>query len=222
MTGPIFSIDFEIKSLLPELRLGVIKGLISVSQSPPELLNHVYKETARIKDGLPLNKIHSIEAIDSTRKAYKTLGKEPSRYRPSAEALHRRIIQGKEMYFINCVVDIINLVSLKTGFSIGGYNASEIEGEVMLKKGGSDNIYNAIGRGNLNIEYLPVLVDAIGPFGSPTSDSERTKITDSTKEILLCIFDFESNAALTRAQKSFVELLTKYADATELNTFIID
>lgn len=219
---PNLSIDPEIKSFLPNIRLGVIQGKVNIEQSPSALLEQVHDLTSRISNETQLDEIHSIDAIKSSRNAYKLLGKEPSRYRPSAEALYRRIIQGKGMYFINCVVDIINLISMQTGFSIGGYDASKIKGKIMLKRGLPDVRYDTIGRGNLNIENLPVLNDSIGPFGTPTSDSERTKILESTNEIILAIFDFESSPLLTEAKDLFVELLAIYADAGELNTTIID
>ena len=127
--------------------------------------------------------------IVQARSAYKACGKEPSRYRPSAEALRRRIKSGKGLYKISPAVDIINIISIKSGISIGGYDYQNIFAPIQLIIGGKDP-YEAVGRGLLNIEYLPSLCDVNGPFGSPTSDSTRTMINKGTTELMMVFFDF--------------------------------
>ena len=117
-----------------------------------------------------------------TRETYRRLGKDPSRYRPSAEALRRRLLRGLELYKIDTLVDLINLVSLRTGYSIGGFDADKIQGtDLCLGVGRAGEPFEGIGRGVLNIEGLPVWRDALGGIGTPTSDNERTKMDVGTR-----------------------------------------
>lgn len=129
-------------------------------------------------------------AVAATRAACRALGKDPARYRPAAEALLRRVLQGKGLAAINAVVDCSNLLSLETGFSIGVYDADRLARPLVLRRGGPGERYAGIGRGALNLDGLPVLADADGPFGSPTSDSERTMVTTATTTMLMVLFGF--------------------------------
>ncbi len=176
----------QLGCVLAELSVGVASHALDRSFS------QVIEQTQAKWQGKPVTDLLPIKA---TRSAYKAYGKDPSRYRPSAEALLRRVLKGEELYRINNAVDLLNLVSVQTGFSIGGYDLSSIQGGVTLRIGEANQPYEAIGRGLLNIEGLPVLFDAEGPFGCPTSDSMRTSVTTDTKRFLMVFFDFcpESN-----------------------------
>lgn len=155
-------------------------------------------------------------AVQATRLAYKKLGKDPNRYRPSSEALLRRIVRGLPLYQINTLVDIINLVSMKTGYSIGGFDVDKIQGDALtLGVGMPDEPYEGIGRGILNIEGLPVYRDAIGGVGTPTSDNERTKIELDTTSFLALINGYSGQDGLQDAVTYMQSLLKKYANATE-------
>lgn len=129
-------------------------------------------------------------AVAATRAAYRALGKDPARYRPAAEALLRRVLQGKGVGAINTVVDCNNLLSLETGLSIGTYDRTRLTPPLALRRARPGESYAGIGRGPLNLDGLPVLVDAEGPFGSPTSDSARTRVEISTAVILMVLFGF--------------------------------
>jgi DNA/RNA-binding domain of Phe-tRNA-synthetase-like protein len=141
----------------------------------------------------------ALDAVVATRAAYRALGKDPSRYRPSAEALLRRLGQGKGLFRVNNVVDTNNLVSLRTGFSIGSYDRSRLDGPLALRRGRAGESYAGIGRGLLNLEGLPVLADRLGPFGSPTSDSERSMIGPGTAALLMVVYGFGGPAGLAEA-----------------------
>jgi DNA/RNA-binding domain of Phe-tRNA-synthetase-like protein len=158
-----------------------------------------------------MEEINKRPAIFATGQAYKKLGKDPNRYRPSAEALCRRIVKGLDLYQIDTLVDIINLVSMKTGFSIGGFDADKIKGNLELGVGKADEPFEAIGRGMLNIEGLPVYRDDIGGIGTPTSDEERTKITAETSRLLMIINGYSGENGLREAVDLSLELLKKYA-----------
>src|SRR5215467_69483 len=123
-------------------------------------------------------------AILATRAGYKALGKDPARYRGSAEALLRRVIAGKGLPQINAVVDVINLVSVESRLPIGLYDLAHVNGEIVFRVGRSGETYKGIGKFDLNLEGLPVFCDKLGPHGSPTSDSERTMVTNGTQQAL--------------------------------------
>lgn len=156
------------------------------------------------------------QAVQATRLAYKKLGKDPNRYRPSSEALLRRVVRGLPLYQINTLVDIINLVSMKTGYSIGGFDVDKIQGNILtLGVGMPDEPYEGIGRGILNIEGLPVYRDAIGGVGTPTSDNERTKIELGTTSFLALINGYSGQDSLQDAVGYMQSLLQKYANVRE-------
>ena len=174
-----------------------------------------------IKEFTENNKVEDINkriTIKATREAYKALGKEPNRYRPSAEALCRRILKEKSLYKINTLVDLINLVSIKTGFSIGGFDENKIEGEKLtLERGKSDDQFMGIGRGTLNIEGLPVYKDKIGGIGTPTSDEERTKISVDTTKTLIIVNGYSGCEELNFAKDLMIYLLIKYTEAKNID-----
>ena len=121
---------------------------------------------------------------------------------------------------INNLVDVINLLSISTTYSIGGFTVENIAGNISLDIG-DKSTYTAIGRGVLNIEFMPGLRDNLGFFGTPTSDSERTMITSETKQILLVFYDFHGNVALNNALKKASQYLEKYCDGMNVNTEIV-
>ena len=182
-------ISKKVSKAIPNLELGVISAEVSYSDFNKDLWTEIEQETIRIRK-MTTEEIKLIPQILSTRKAYKALGKEPSRYRPSAEALHRRLIKGNDVYQISNLVDTINLSSLITGYSIGGYDETTIEGDIFFDSGDAETKYRAIGRGIMNIEKLPVFYDKIGAFGSPTSDSIRTMTSEKTTKLLLIVLNF--------------------------------
>ncbi len=203
------------------LRLGIVTCKVKVDPSPPGLLDAIAQQCSKIENELEVDDINHIPTIQATRKFYRALGKDPSRYRPSAESLHRRVVKGKGLYQVNNVVDCLNLVSLQTGYSIGGYDADKIEGEITLGAGKSNEPYQGIGRGELNIENLPVLRDDKGAFGTPTSDSMRTSVTDSCKSFLMVFFDFGGEQSLANLLDSTKELLMDFANGSEIKVSII-
>ncbi|HCP43966.1 MAG TPA: hypothetical protein DIT83_10675, partial [Barnesiella intestinihominis] len=158
----------------------------------------------------------------ATRKAYRSFGKDPNRYRVSSEALCRRIIRGLGIYRIDTLVDLINLVSVRSGYSIGAFDADRIEGDTLvLGVGKEGEIFRGIGRGILNIEGLPVYRDDKGGIGTPTSDEERTKITLDTKNLFVIINAYGEEIPLDETIAFTTELLRKYASAENIRTDIV-
>lgn len=168
-----------------------------------------YRET------LTTETLKSMSGIAATRRVYKACGKDPSRYRPASEALIRRMLQGKELYQRDTLVDLVNLASIRFGYSIGGFDADKFVGDTLtLGVGRAGEPYEGIGRGMLNIEGLPVYRDAQGGVGTPTSDHERTKMTIDTTHLTVLINGYDGNEQQVCANAEFIqELLRKYAQS---------
>ena len=165
---------------------------------------------AQLRQTLDTESLKQQPSIAATRQVYKTLGKDPSRYRPASESLIRRLLQGKNLYQANTLVDLINLASIVHGYSIGGFDASKIAGSALrLGVGKADEPYEGIGRGRLNIEGLPVYRDELGGIGTPTSDNERTKLTLETSQLLVLINGYDGNEARVRENATFISGLLR-------------
>ena len=178
----------ELKSHCPEYRGAAVYAEVINTPFSEGLWQEIDIFTQELRANETTDGIKQQPAIAATREAYRRCGKDPSRYRPSAEALRRRLLRGLELYRIDTLVDLINLVSLRTGYSIGGFDADKIQGtNLCLGIGRAGEPFEGIGRGILNIEGLPVFRDAVGGIGTPTSDNERTKMDVGTRHILAII-----------------------------------
>lgn len=213
---PKIFISEELRKTCPKLRLGCIESSVKVEASGAGLLYEIEQKLASLQQSLAIEDISKIPAIEASRRGYRACGKDPARYRLSAEALLRRIVSGKGLYQINNVVDQLNLVSVASGFSIGGYDLDKIVGEVCFGIGKADEPYTGIGRGELNIEFLPVFRDELGAFGTPTSDSERTEVTGATQRFLMLLIDFEGSSELEKAKQMAVCLLKDHCEAKDI------
>ena len=204
----------QIKAVCPNFAGVAVLANVKNSLFSQPLWDEINLLCERLKKELELKDIRHLPTIDATREVYKKLGKDPNRYRPSAEALRRRIIQGKELYQIDTLVDLINYVSIETGYSIGGFDADQIKGNrLILGVGEAGEPFTAIGRGSLNIEGLPVYRDELGGIGTPTSDEERTKMTPETKQILALVNGYSGKSGLKEAGEVIQNLLVKYASS---------
>ena len=131
------------------------------------------------------------ELLAPARGLYHKLGIDPSKRRPSSEALLRRILQGKGLYTVNTAVDAANLASLSYMLPVGLYDAGKIEsasGHVTLRRGHAGESYEGIGKGEIHVEARPTLADDAGAFGNPSSDSLRTSVTPETTSLYFVIY----------------------------------
>ena len=209
------SISDEIAKACPELHLMAVQCRVMNTPSNEQLWEDIAKEEASILSSCKIEEINKFPPIQATRQAYKRLGKDPNRYRPSAEALRRRILRGLPLYKIDTLVDVINLLSIQSGYSIGGFDVDKIDGDLLLGVGREGELYHGIGRGELNIEGLPVYRDNQGGVGTPTSDEERTKIELHTEKLLMIINGYSGESGLSDAVVYGVGLLRRYASGTD-------
>lgn len=215
------TIDNEIKKLTPNFKVGVIEAEVSVLISNIldslicELEDEIY-ETIEITD------VVTLDTIIDARNAYKTYGKDPSRYRLAVESLYRRLSKGNKLYRINNVVDLGNVISIKTRRSIAVLDFNKISGtDILIRLGRETDEYYGIGRGKLNINRIPLYEDNVGPFGSSTSDTERTMITNDTNKILLFIISFNGTYTLNEEIKETIKLYEQYANAKNVVSYIL-
>lgn len=203
----------QIETVCPGFVGAAVEAMVQNSNYSEALWSEIHKYGTRYRSQLTTETLKEMSGIAATRRVYKACGKDPSRYRPASEALIRRILQGKELYQIDTLVDLINLASIAYGYSIGGFDADKFAGDTLtLGVGREGEPYEGIGRGQLNIAGLPVYRDAEGGVGTPTSDNERTKITLATTHLVVLINGYDGNREQVLANAYFIqELLRRYA-----------
>ncbi len=218
-------IEIQIDKQLKEnckVSLGCIFYKTNVVKNNEELWNYIENNIIdQIQQEYTLDNLTEQINIKTSRKAYKTLGKEPSRYRVSSESLIRRILQGKGLYKINNVVDTNNLISIETGYSVGSYDLGKLQGGINFRIGKEGEKYQGIGKEMINIENLPVFADDLGAYGSPTSDSTRTMITEKSKDILTVLISFNGPEGLDKSIAIAQNYLVKYANAENIYSIIV-
>jgi len=126
--------------------------------------------------------------LEDARDLYKALGLDPTKTRPSNEALLRRVLKGEALYRVNTLVDALNLCSLRFQLPFGLYDLDQVQPPVVLRRGAAGEAYEGIRKGDVHVEGRPVLADARGAFGNPTSDSARTMITTRTRRALVTVY----------------------------------
>lgn len=203
------------------VRLGLVSARINNQESSGDLKAAMGAAGALVVADLKDQPASSRPEIFATRKLYKALGKDPGRYRPSAEALTRRLLQGKELYHISSAVDVTNLLSIRSGLSIGAYDREKIVGGITMRSGAEAEPYRALGRGDFNIANLPVFADDLGAFGSPTSDSERTCLSMETQLILMVLISVAPQTDLENWLSETSKALVQFAAATDVNTDVV-
>jgi DNA/RNA-binding domain of Phe-tRNA-synthetase-like protein len=183
-------IDFRVApELAPRVRVGVLvlEG-VSVRERDPGLDADVDATCASLRERHGGGRSSEVPGAGEARALYKALGIDPTKTRPSNEALLRRALRGEALYRINTLVDALNLVSLREQLPFGLYDLDRVRPPVLLRMGAPGEAYEGIRKGAVNVEGRPVLVDSEGPFGNPTSDSLRTSITLDTRAALVVAY----------------------------------
>lgn len=212
----------EIETVCPKFVGACVEANVQNSPYCQELWDEINLLGEKYKDTLTTESLKEMSGIAATRKVYRACGKDPSRYRPASEALIRRMLQSKQLYQRDTLVDLVNLASIAFGYSIGGFDADKFEGETLtLGIGKAGEPYEGIGRGNINIEGLPVYRDSLGGVGTPTSDNERTKMMSDTSHLVVLINGYDGNEQQVRANAEYIQsLLKKYCKSDGGSFFI--
>lgn len=215
-------IDKGLFEVYSEIRLGLLQLHADVRASDEAFWAHMNSEVLpRVREAIDGKAWDEIPGIRGSRAVYKAFGRNPGRYRVSSEALIRRVRRGDELYHVNSVVDVNNLISVTSGLSVGSYDVDQIHGAVTLRRAAQGEGYNGIGKEFLDMENMLVLADDEGIFGSSMSDSTRAMVTERTKHVLVVIYCFERAidlaALLEEARAAFVQ----FAGASEVEARIL-
>ena len=212
----------EIKDVCPEFVGACVEADVVNTSYSEGLWKEIHALEEEFRATLTTETLKDIPSIAATRRIYKKCGKDPSRYRPASEALIRRMLQGKELYKVDTLVDLIILASIRYGYSIGGFDADKFVGDTLaLGIGREGEPYEGIGRGLINIAGLPVYRDNEGGVGTPTSDNERTKITLDTHRLVVLINGYDGNRDRVCQNAEYIQmLLQKYAESNGGSYFL--
>ena len=205
----------EIENVCPTFVGAAVEAQVVNTPYCAALWEEIHALEEKFRKELTTESLKQLPSIAATRNVYKACGKDPSRYRPASEQLIRRMLQGKELYQIDTLVDLVNLASIAFGYSIGGFDADKFVGDTLtLGVGREGEPYEGIGRGIINIAGLPVYRDAEGGVGTPTSDHERTKMTLSTTHLVVLINGYDGNEQRVEANAHYIQdLLKKYCQS---------
>ena len=206
----------EIREVCNEFVGACVEARVVNTQKNNDLWNEIREKEELFRQQFTTESLKDLPSIAATRRVYKACGKDPSRYRPASEQLIRRMLQGKQLYQIDTLVDLVNLASIVYGYSIGGFDADKFVGDTLtLGIGHKGEPYEGIGRGMLNISGLPVYRDKIGGVGTPTSDNERTKITLQTTHIVVLVNGYDGNNQRVLDNARYLQqLINKYASGS--------
>lgn len=210
---------------LPGAKLGILEAEgVRVEPSSAELIAEIQSVCDRLRRELTVEQVAALPSIRAVREMFRSWGIDPARYRPSAEALLRRVVQGKGLYYVSNLVDIGNLGSIETGWPYGCYNRAAFWPPVQFRAGRTSETYEGIGKQTWHVAGRPVLADVQGPFGSPISDSTRTMITQETTAALAVVYAPAAarREALEHALAALAARLEHYAAARVLRTSILD
>jgi DNA/RNA-binding domain of Phe-tRNA-synthetase-like protein len=207
----------EIASVCPEFVGAAVEARVKNTPFCQELWDEIHLLENRFRETLTTDSLKDMPSIAATRRVYKACGKDPSRYRPASEQLIRRMLQGKELYQIDTLVDLVNLASIAYGYSIGGFDADKFVGDALtLGIGREGEPYEGIGRGPLNIAGLPVYRDAQGGVGTPTSDNERTKMTMETTHLVVLVNGYDGNRERVMENAQYLkQLIERFASGSD-------
>ncbi len=212
-------IDETIKNKTPNFHVGVMIANVTVKEDN-KITSIIQNLETTINESIDIKDVVNLPIIKDGRDAYKAYGKDPSRYRLATESLYRRLSKGNKLYRINNLVDLGNILSIETRMSVAVLDYDKIQGDVLIRLGKETDIYEGIGRGNLNISNIPLYEDEISPFGSVTSDTPRTMITSNTKKILLFVISF-SGSDIKNQLNLAKELYSNHADAEIIDSYIL-
>lgn len=200
----------EIAAVCPTFVGACVETYVTNTPYSEGLWTEIHQLENEFRATLTTETLKQLPGIAATRRVYRACGKDPSRYRPASEALIRRMLQGKELYQIDTLVDLVNLASIRFGYSIGGFDADCFVGDTLtLGVGKAGEPYEGIGRGTINIEGLPVYRDAVGGVGTPTSDHERTKMTLATTHLVVLINGYDGDEERVRANAEYILRITE-------------
>lgn len=183
------SISSKLRDSIPDFRVGVIVyHQLTVTQLPAIIAEKLPLYYQNIQLSLETQPIASIPGVHEWRALFKKAGSDPSRYRPSQEALLRKIARDGAPHSVNSAVDLNNFFSVQHSIPMGIYDLDTLKPPVIVTIGSVEDSYNALNGRIVNIEDKLTTIDQIGAFGSPIVDSKRSCITTDAKNALQIVY----------------------------------
>ena len=215
-------IDPALYDVYPEIRLGCLRFHAAVREPDARFWTEMEETVLPLVRANMEGKAWSeIPGVRGSRLMYKAFGRNPGRYRVSSEALMRRVRRCDALYRINSVVDVNNLISVKSGLSVGSYDLDRVHGEIVMRRGMPGETYPGIGKDAIDLENLLVLTDDEGSFGSSMSDSTRSMVTLETTDVLVVLHCFEDDMDLPALLEETKAAFETYADAQDPEIWIV-
>lgn len=208
---------------LPAVALGVLEAdaveVSLVNEPLAREMDAICDEKRRV---FTLESLADSPSIRAVREMFRRWGLDPSKYRPSSEALLRRVVQGKGLYRVSNLVDIGNIGSIETGWPFGCYDRSKLHPPVTFRHGAPGEMYEGIGKRTWHLEGRPALADSQGPFGSPISDSTRSMVTEAARDILVVIYApaATDDASINNVLDRLASRLSRFAAASATRALI--
>lgn len=163
-----------------------------------------------------------IPGVAETRALFHRLDIDPTKTRPSSEALLRRVLQGKGLPRVHPLVDACNLCSLEYQLPLGLYDRDLVKGSVLVRVGRENEGYPGIRKQWVNLAGRLLLADEEGPFGAPTSDSRRTAVTSATSNALVVVFGPPERAGeLSTALERIADVLGRYCQSRVVSVRVL-
>ena len=195
------TISPELKATVPDFKIGIIHyHNIEVSDSPQMVKGRLRLFQEKLYFDLLEKQLTDFDGIKEWRDIFKKVGTDPSRYRPSAEALYRRIKKQQYIETIHSAADLNNFFSLQYEIPLGIYDLDKLKGDISITIGTDEDEYLGINERTIHMEKKILTKDAVGPFGSPFVDSKRSAVTLGTKNAIQLIY-LKPNMNVDQAEK---------------------
>lgn len=206
------TISQPLKNSIPDFKIAsILYQNIQVIDSPQMIKGRLQLFQEGLFFDLENKNITDIPAIKEWRTIFKKIGKDPNRYRHSAEALLRRVKKQQYLHPINSSIDLNNFFSMQYGIPIGIYDTSQLKGPITIRIGEEGEQYNGLNGRSNSLDKLIISADKEGPFGSPFVDSDRAPITKRTKEALQIVYlqATTSNETAEKMVQSFMDMFVQ-------------
>jgi DNA/RNA-binding domain of Phe-tRNA-synthetase-like protein len=212
------------ESLRGVLSVGMLEAEdVKLGALPPEYEAERDRVIARLVSSYSGKQPADIPGVAETRALFHQLDIDPTKHRPSSEALLRRVLQGKGLPAVNAAVDVCNLCSLEYQMPLGLYDREMVHGTVQVRVGRDGEGYPGIRKQRVNLSGRLLLADDGGPFGAPTSDSTRTAVGPEAKQLLVVLFCPIERAGqhLSTALEHIADLITRYCRGTIVSARVV-
>ncbi|MFT8362898.1 MAG: phenylalanine--tRNA ligase beta subunit-related protein [Sporolactobacillus sp.] len=203
----------ELREVIPDFQIGVIVyHRVTIAGTPAIIANKLPLYYQNIKLSLAEQPVATIPGVAEWRRIFKAVGTDPSRYRPSQEALLRKIARDGAPHHVNSAVDLNNFFSVQHGIPMGIYNLGTLEPPIQLIIGSEQDTYDALNGRQMSMANKIVAVDQQGAFGSPIVDSRRSALTESAEDALQMVYlrpsmkEADASRMLEKMAEMFVQV----------------